>query len=562
MSLLPALLITLSLTAQIPAGAETKLHEAKAENRQPDVAVVCPASFQAALAPWIKYRQAQGHRIAFLNSEQTPQQIRAGLQLLAKQGVLKYVLLVGDADPGMHRNPKVRAVSVPTHYVEAKINVKWGSEPILPTDNWYADFDEDNRPDVAIGRLTADTPEELSIIVQKIIAYEKSAGFGTWRRKVNFVAGVGGFGKLADAVLESSTRTLIAGGLPAAVDSSMTYASWQSPYCPHPRSFHDTTVARLNEGCLFWVYIGHGHYRTLDYMRGPEGAHRILTADDIAQLRCETGNPIAFFMACYTGAFDAGQDCLAEEMLRTPGGPVAIFSGSRVTMPYAMAVMGTELIQQCFTHRAETLGEAIMHAKRAMLVDPKQQATAGSDPSQAERSPAVQQANQTRRTLDTLASIISPAPDELAAERREHVQMFNLFGDPLLRIQHGSLINLEVPSNSKAGDLLQVSGTTPLGGRCLVELVATRGRLTYEPSARAKYGASPTAIAELNADYQRANNRCWASQEQQILPGVFRMELKIPAEASGKGHVCVFIEGTKDFAQGAADLTIGRKASE
>ena len=562
MSLLPALLFSLTLSAQLPAGTDAAFRDNQAVKQGPDVAVVCPRSFQAALAPWIKHRQAQGHQIALVKTDQTAAQIREDLRLLAKRGSLKYVVLVGDADPAMHRNPALKALSVPAHYEEAKINVKWGSEPILPTDNWYADLDEDDLPDLALGRLTADSPEELSIIVQKIIAYEKSAGFGTWRRKVNFVAGVGGFGKLADAVLESSTRTLIAGGLPAAIDSSMTYASWQSPYCPHPRSFHDTTVARLNEGCLFWVYIGHGHYRTLDYMRGPEGAHRILTADDIAQLRCETGNPIAFFMACYTGAFDAPQDCIAEEMLRTPGGPVAIFSGSRVTMPYAMAVLGTELIQQCFTHRVETLGEAIMNAKRAMLADPKQAAKHNDEQADDATNKSPLDPSQTRKTLDMLASIISPAPDELEAERREHVQMFNLFGDPLLRLRHGSTINLEVSADSNAGDLLQITGNSPVGGRCLIELVATRGQLTYEPAARSKYEASPMAIAAFNTDYQRANNRCWVKQEHQIEPGPFQVDLKIPTEAIGKGHVCVFIEGTQDYAQGASDLTIRRKAAD
>ena len=266
----------------------------------------------------------------------------------------------------------------------------------------------------------------------------------------------------------------------------MTYASWQSPYCPHPRSFRDATMQRLNEGCLFWVYIGHGHYRTLDHLRCPEGEHRILTAEDIAQLRCESGNPIAFFMACYTGAYDASQDCLAEEMLRTPGGPVAIFSGSRVTMPYAMAVMGTELLGQCFVHHVPTLGEAIRNAKRAMLTETSatvskadkklsQQSSKTSDTDASAEKTAV-----TRRTLDMLASFISPAPDELAAERREHVQMFNLFGDPLLGLHHGAQVDVQAPSGTTAGETFEISGSTPLAGKCVVELVATRGLLTAQ----------------------------------------------------------------------------------
>jgi hypothetical protein len=544
MTLLPAFLLSLILSA--PGAPE------------PDVAVVCPASFEPALAPWVEFRQQQGHRIVFLRAEQTPAAIRAGLQKLAKNDALRFVLLVGDADPAMHTLPAIRARCVPPHYVAAKINVKWGSESHLSTDNWYADLDGDDLPELAIGRLTADTPEELSLMVQKILAYEQKANFGGWRRKVNFVAGVGGFGKLADAVLESSTRTLIAGGLPAAYESSMTYASWQSPYCPHPQSFHEATVARLNEGCLFWVYIGHGHYRTLDQMRGPEGTHRILTAEDVDHLRCESGNPIAFFMACYTGAYDAADDCIAEEMLRTPGGPVAIFSGSRVTMPYAMAVMGTELIGQVFVQHASTLGEAILHAKRAMLTEPD----AANKPAATEAKSPAREKNEkagiTRRSLDLLAATISPAPEELATERREHVQMFNLFGDPLLGLHHGSRLSVEVPADIAAGESLEVTGDAPWAGRCVVELVATRGLLTHSPPARTLYDATPEGVRQQNADYERANDRRWASQETQIQPGPFHFSVPVPLQAAGSGHVCVFIEGAESFAMGSADLTIRR----
>lgn len=558
MTFLPTLIVSLSLFSQLPATSR----DATLVSSEPDVAVVCPALFESALAPWMEFRREQGHRIVTLRAEQSPEAIHKRLCELARKKALRFVLLVGDADPGLYTAPEVRARCVPAKYVAAKINVKWGSESHLSSDNYYADLDGDDLPELAVGRLTADTPDELSVIVKKIIAYEKSAGYGLWRRKVNFVAGVGGFGKLADAVLESSTRTLIAGGLPAVYESSMTYASWQSPYCPHPRSFRDATMARLNEGCLFWVYIGHGHYRTLDHMRGPEGEHRILTADDIAQLRCETGNPIAFFMACYTGAYDAAQDCLAEEMLRTPGGPVAIFSGSRVTMPYAMAVMGTELLGQCFVHHAPTLGEAIKNAKRAMLTEFPQADSNADQPkdkttSQKTKDPA-EKASVTRRTLDMLASVISPAPEELATERREHVQMFNLFGDPLLSLHHGTTLPVQAPTETTAGETIEVSGTSPLSGKCMIELVAMRGLLTCKSPARSDYAASPEAIAQQNSEYDQANDRRWAMSVVQVEPGPFRATVKVPPQAAGLGHVCVYIEGEQDFALGSADIAIGK----
>ena len=356
----------------------------------PDAVVVCPAAFRDALAPWLEHRTRQGHSLAVLSNAGTAEDIRRRIREAARRGRLRFVVLVGDAEPGLEKDPVLRARCVPVHHARAEVNVLWGSEPHIATDNWYADLDDDRIPDVAIGRLTADTPEELALIVRKILAYERSVDCGSWRRRLNFVAGVGGFGTLADTVLESAARYFLTRDIPAGYRVTMTYGSWRSPFCPDPRLFHLTTASRLNEGCWFWVYIGHGFHLGLDRVQVPGGQYHILANPDIGRLDCRHGSPIALFLACYAGAFDARRDCLAEEMLRAPGAPVAIVAGSRVTMPYAMSVMGTELMDQCFRRRRETLGEALLHAKRNMMKETSDE-------------------NPERAMLDAVAAAISPA---------------------------------------------------------------------------------------------------------------------------------------------------------
>ena len=199
----------------------------------------------------------------------------------------------------------------------------------------------------------------------------------------------------------------------------MTYASWRSPYCPAPHTFRETTIERLNEGSLFWVYIGHGQRSFLDHVRVPGRAFPIMDIDDCRQVRSRSGAPIAVFLSCYAGAFDGTKDCLAEELLRTTNGPVAVLAGSRVTMPYAMGVMADGLLGECFEKRRSTLGEVVLLAKRRLAAD----AAAGENA-----------ANDNRKILDALAATISPAKDKLVEERFEHLALFNLIGDPLLRI--------------------------------------------------------------------------------------------------------------------------------
>ena len=85
-----------------------------------------------------------------------------------------------------------------------------------------------------------------------------------------------------------------------------------------------------------------------------------LDCRDAEGLHCGCGSPIAVFLACYTGAFDASQRCLADEMLCADGAPVAVIAASRVAMPYAMTVFGSEMLDQCFQSHAATLGEAML----------------------------------------------------------------------------------------------------------------------------------------------------------------------------------------------------------
>ena len=187
--------------------------------------------------------------------------------------------------------------SVPTHQAIAKVNVRWGSEPEIATDNWYADLDDDQLPDVAIGRLTARSVEDLAAMVEKTLAYERIPRPGNWQRRVSIVAGAGGFGPVLDTVLELATKKFLTEGIPPEYTTSLTYGSWRSPYCPDPRMLNATTLARLNEGSLLWVYLGHGRPTRLEPMRLSGYIHHVLDTDDVVRLQRTGGPPIAVFLS-------------------------------------------------------------------------------------------------------------------------------------------------------------------------------------------------------------------------------------------------------------------------
>ena len=513
----------------------------------PDAVVVAPRAFLPALQPLLEHRNAQGHRFAFVSNAGTAADIRAAIQKHAEGGELKYVLLVGDAEPAARVDANVASRSVPVHLHKAVVNVKWGSEPQIATDHYYADLDDDDLPDLAVGRLSADSPAELSQMVAKILAYEHNADFGAWRQRVNFIAGVGGFSPLIDGVLETATSKLLTSGIPASYETRMTYGSWRSPYCPDPRLFHEMAVQRHNEGCLFWVYIGHGSSNGLDRVSVPGERFHILDVDDCTKLRSDSGSPIAIMLACHTAAFDQPQDCLGEELLASAGGPVAVFGGSRVTMPYAMGVMGTAMMDEYFKNRPETLGEAIVAAKRQMMKEPDE-----SDPL----------GNINRLLLDGVASVISPSRELMKEERREHLYLFNLLGDPMLRLAYPKELTLKSPREAQPGETVRIEGHSELAGAGVLELVCRRDRFKTAPPKRERFDPRDAALAEFQGVYEQSLDRTWGRWAIDLPGGEFATEIALPSDCRGPCHVRLLVAGENSHALGSANLLVRPLAVE
>jgi hypothetical protein len=519
-----ALLLTLSVAL---AGAD-----------EIDTLVVCPDAFRSALDPWIDYRRNQGHGLQLLSSGRTSDQLREEIRQAARCGSLRNLVLVGDAPPANKGDSSSCPNTVPTAYRRAKVNIQWGSEPEIATDNWYADLDDDHVPDLAVGRLTVDTRQELTRVVQKILGYEQSLDNGTWRRQINLVAGVGGFGRLADTVLVMTTKRFLTEGVPPAYHTTMTYGSWQSPYCPDPRLFREVTLRRLNEGCLFWIYIGHGQRRYLDQVNVPGGAFPILDVDDLERVRSVRGLPIAMLLACYTGAFDGATDCLAEEMFRSSGGPAAIVCGSRTTMPYGMAVMADAMMNEFFHTRCPTLGQLMLATKRRMVSDDSQ--------------------NPQRQLLDAVAAALSPDADQLDEERMEHLSLFNLIGDPLMRIRHPGEIHLDADARLIAGQAIRVTGRCELAGQGMVELVCRRDQTRITAPTRNHFQPTHEFLASFDEAYRQANDPVWTSQPFSSSGSDFEVVIDVPLEARGPCHLRAFLTGGNEFAVGARDVFVRR----
>jgi hypothetical protein len=518
-----------------------------------DVVVVRPSGWSNALAPWKAYRQAQGHSIAEIDSAQSLESIRQSIRDVnaADPKSLKYILLASDVGPLAHKQ-----IAVPTNYHRSKAMVKLGGDELIASDNAYADLDDDGIPDVAIGRIPADTPEQLASVLERTMAFEQLQDVDRWRRDVHVIAGVGGFGALADGVIEMTTRRFLSDRIPGWADLTMTQASPQSPYCPDPWRFSEVTIQRLNQGGMFWVYIGHGHVRNLDYLRCDNQWLPILSHENVPQINVQNHPPIAIFLACYTGAFDAVEDSLAEQLVMSPQGPVAALAASRVSGPYGLAMLANGMLSECFEQRTGTLGEVTLNAKRQMMLHETTPAPVATGEARGDIGAKSAPVDQTE-LLNALAGALSPEGHDLAIERQEHVWMMNLLGDPLLRLNHPSELELLELPQCKPGAPLRVTGNSKMAGELMIELAYRRDQTKPNLPQLNAFLPQLSNRAVTQEKYELANQRVICQTSLPIQAGQFTTELNIPPDlARGKYCIRAFLMGEGTWGTGYQVISV------
>jgi hypothetical protein len=468
-----------------------------------NVLVVTPKPFEPALKKWRAWREAQGFRVTVREPVADPRKLdRKGFQ---------YVLLLGDVK------------QVPCTYIAADIIRRWERDQRIATDHHVADLDGDHRADLAVGRLPADTPEEAAALLDKVIAYEKNADYSTWRRRINVVAGVGGFGKLQDWAIEQAATRFLSRNVPYSFDLHVTYCNPNSPFCPVPELVSKTALDRFNEGAFFVAYLGHGSKRRLDSMIFNKRRYRIFDEEHAYELAALKGAPMVLLSACSTGHLEAVPDSLAEVMIKQEKGPIVVIASSRVSMPYGNGVIAKELMEALFEDRAPTMGAAFMQSKQRLI--------------------ELREKDPDRQFIEMLATPYQPDKNRRADERVEHAYLYNLIGDPTMRVTHLKPATIAA-KRTAAG--IEVSGTSPVAGEALVEMVSER-----TPNR-------PKRTGDTNADFEKtyanANARTVVGKKVVLdADGGFKVTLEPPSGA-GAHWVRVYVTGKTAAAAASAKV--------
>lgn len=551
-----------------------------------DVVVVCDQELRQALDPWCQLRRQEGLRLAFCQPRRTAAESAKAVREIADEST-RYVVLVGDTFSFGSQNARQRSGNaeasqrrIPTFYLPSRVTGGHGSTPTYPSDLPYADFDRDGRSDASVGRLPVTTAAQLSNLIARIESYESSRDFGPWRRCLQLTAGVGGFGALVDGAIESVTRTVLTSVLPADATPQIAYASRGHAFCPPGESFRDAVMQRYRRGTRFWVYAGHGSVDRLDFLtRSSQDSaglaepraiggnawrvESLLNNQSARQLEGTPNRaPIAVLLACYAGAYDAPGDCLSERMLLAPGGPIAVISASRLTMPYGNARFGLGLLESAYrpiSHSdcPERLGDAMLASVHRLQGGTLAAGAPGNRP-----ETGLQSVTTTQFMVDGLASLISPSGSDLALERREHAGLYQLLGDPTLRLHSPQELTMKITQrddndgeSSPVKRRVCVSVTSPIAGTLTVCVDRPLGTSTA-PETAGKSQDDARVRGVVNPAYDP--HGCTISQVTVPIQSSQTGEATIPLPEDWEGPVVVrsFVQGASGWATGAKRVLV------
>jgi Peptidase family C25 len=216
---------------------------------------------------------------------------------------------------------------------------------MFASENRLADVDgsNDGVPEMAMGLLPADSPAALAAMIDKIIAYEASAG--EWTSRVLMVADNPDLGGNFHF-----TSDRVAGWVSDAYTTSSIYLE--------PQGFSDTRnqlLNSLNEGALLVNYMGHA---ALDRLAG-EG---LLGKTDVGNLGNGDHLPVFLGMTCSANRFEVpGYDAIGEVLAtQANGGAVASWSPTGWSLNYLAQRLDEDFFLSVFQGGERILGEAVL----------------------------------------------------------------------------------------------------------------------------------------------------------------------------------------------------------
>ena len=289
---------------------------------------------------------------------------------------LRYVLFFGEATHDPRRlSPGTTPTLVPTlqpFYADNRLRREFQENAV---DDWLVEMDRPAGsfftmyplPDIAVGRISARTLAQADAIVSKIIAYDMSDDYGSWRTCVILSADdecTPTHGCL-EAYHTVNTERLVP-LTPPEWDIKKIYLTEFAKVLGQKPAARRAFIAAWSDGAALVNYQGHGSPRQI--------ADEVLfLGSDVPSLVNGTRLPVFTAFSCTVSEFDHTQlQSMAEDLLSSSrGGAIAVMGATRPTFGTPNARINEEVWRQLFRDGATSavgFGVALQAAKVAIPV--------------------------------------------------------------------------------------------------------------------------------------------------------------------------------------------------
>jgi len=315
----------LSTTCAVGAG--------RGANAKPIWLVVTRPAFVQAVKPLEQKRAKDGFET--LISTETIAEAIAGLDRRPA-----FLLLVGDCQDGEEKQPW----HIPT---QTRKLYRWRApqRKDFASDVLWGDFDGDLVPDIPAGRIPVRTPQQLKLVVDKILAFENRRPtpsdlcMPTW-------TGSSGYNPMLDSMATWLLLGIVEKHASSWVEPWIISADPMHPLCGWPPDQGEMFSDQFSRGGFLAILLGHGSLRSFYSMDFNGTRINYTDADAKAGLAAGRPGPPMVILSCDTGRFVEQENCLAESLLLLPGGPVAVVAATTESHPLTNYLSGVALLQQ------------------------------------------------------------------------------------------------------------------------------------------------------------------------------------------------------------------------
>ena len=170
-----------------------------------------------------------------------------------------------------------------------------------------------------------------------------------------------------------------------------------------------------------------------------------------------------------------------------------------------------------------------------------------------------QKSDETTAMIDSFATIFVSHQDQ-KLDREDHVHLYNLLGDPALRIRRPCVTaKVIAPKAAAWGARVPVRCTLSraLTGTAVVTIEAKRGEIV-KPITPLNAATDKNVLETIRDNWEKANTSVLARATTSVAGKEFSADLKLPSPGHRRGdyHVKVYVTGKDGAAMGSAPIAL------